>query len=123
MNDEKCRAGGPGPSSCGAVRCPPPRLVVRALAVPGAANRISTNAGSPQWAAIVALAKQAKGSPLGFINPTLYQIACSGRCSQDFHDITIGNDELVNTPVGNSATTGWDAATGLGTPKCDEPGP
>ena len=75
-----------------------------------------TSAGSPQWAAIVALAKQAKGSPLGFINPTLNQIACSSRCSQDFHDITIGNDELVNTPVGNSATTGWDAATGLGTP-------
>jgi hypothetical protein len=82
-----------------------------------------TSAGSPQWAAIVALAKQAKGSPLGFINPTLNQIACSSRCSQDFHDITIGNDELVNTPVGNSATTGLGCGDRLGNAECDEPGP
>jgi subtilase family serine protease len=75
-----------------------------------------TSAGAPQWAAIVALANQLKGGSLGFINPTLYQIACSSNYAQDFHDITIGNNQLVNTPVGFSAATGWDAATGLGTP-------
>ncbi len=32
-----------------------------------------TSAGSPQWAAIIALANQAAGGPLGFLNPTIYQ--------------------------------------------------
>jgi subtilase family serine protease len=75
-----------------------------------------TSAGSPQWASIVALANQLKDGPVGFINPTLYRIACSGRYSADFHDITVGNNQLVGTPVGFAATHGWDSATGLGTP-------
>jgi subtilase family serine protease len=76
-----------------------------------------TSAGSPQWASIVALANQLKGGPLGFINETLYRISrCSARYSADFHDITVGNNQLVGTPVGFAAGTGWDGATGLGTP-------
>src|SRR5712692_5333495 len=76
-----------------------------------------TSAGTPQWAAIVALANQAKGSPLGFINPTLYQIRkCASNYAADFHDITVGNNQLLGTPVGFSATVGYDFATGLGTP-------
>jgi subtilase family serine protease len=75
-----------------------------------------TSAGSPQWASIVALANQLKGAPLGFLNPTLYQVGCSGNYRQDFHDITVGNNRLVGTPVGFSASTGWDAASGWGTP-------
>jgi subtilase family serine protease len=76
-----------------------------------------TSAGSPQWAAIVALANQLKGAPLGFINPTLYAIKCSRRrYAADFHDITVGNNQLVGTPVGFSAAAGYDFATGLGTP-------
>ncbi len=75
-----------------------------------------TSAGSPQWASIVALANQLKGAPLGFLNPTLYQVGCSGNYRQDFHDITVGNNQLVGTPVGFSASTGWDAASGWGTP-------
>ena len=71
-----------------------------------------TSAGSPQWAAIVALANQAHGGPLGFLNRALYQ-GCS---ASDFHDITVGNNQLVGTPVGFSAGAGWDDATGLGTP-------
>jgi subtilase family serine protease len=73
-----------------------------------------TSAGSPQWASIVALANQKNGAPLGFINPTLYQV---GRCAaSDFHDITVGNNQLAGTAVGFSAVSGWDAASGLGTP-------
>jgi subtilase family serine protease len=64
----------------------------------------------------VALANQANGGPLGFINPTLYRIGCSARYGSDFHDITAGNNRLVGTPVGFPAATGWDDATGLGTP-------
>jgi subtilase family serine protease len=75
-----------------------------------------TSAGSPQWAAIVALANQKKGGPLGFLNPTLYKVGCSGKYAADFHDITVGNNELAGTPAGFSAKTGWDDATGWGTP-------
>ena len=58
-------------------------------------------AGSPQWAAIVALADQAKGAPLGYINPSLYAIRCSRQnYGADFHDITTDNNQLFGTPVG-----------------------
>jgi len=76
-----------------------------------------TSAGSPQWAAIVALANQLKAGPVGFINPTLYNLrSCTARYAADFHDITVGNNRLVGTPVGFNAASGWDDATGLGTP-------
>jgi len=75
-----------------------------------------TSAGSPQWAAIVALALQKKGGALGSINGTLYKIHRCGNYAQDFHDITVGNNQLTGTPAGLSATAGYDAATGLGTP-------
>jgi subtilase family serine protease len=71
-----------------------------------------TSAGSPQWAAIVALANQAHGAPLGFLNTALYK-----KCSaSDFHDITVGNNSLFGTQFGFPAKAGWDDATGLGTP-------
>ena len=88
-------------------------------AVPAAAGIYivgGTSAGSPQWAAIVALANQLNGGPLGFINPKLYSIGSSTTYSRDFHDITVGNNQLAGTPVGFPATTGWDDATGFGTP-------
>ncbi|HVH11013.1 MAG TPA: S53 family peptidase, partial [Gemmatimonadales bacterium] len=75
-----------------------------------------TSAGSPQWAAIMALANQAAGRPLGFVNAAIYTLAHSGTYASDFHDITQGNNQMPGTPVGFSATTGWDDATGWGTP-------
>ena len=79
-----------------------------------------TSAGSPQWAAIMALANQLSVKegygPLGFVNPALYQLAQSSHYSSDFHDITQGNNQLVGTPAGENAGTGWDAASGWGTP-------
>ncbi len=69
-----------------------------------------TSAGSPQWASIVALANQKNGAPLGFVNPMLY------KCSGDFHDIIVGDNKLFETLGGFSAVSGWDAASGLGTP-------
>jgi subtilase family serine protease len=84
-----------------------------------------TSAGSPQWAGITALANQArammsKGPIGGNLNPTLYSIYHSSRYSTDFHDITVGNDQLVGTPIGYSASPGYDLASGIGTPIVDQ---
>jgi len=83
-----------------------------------------TSAGSPQWAGIIALANQARANlakgPIGDLNPTLYSIYHSSRYATDFHDITVGNDQLVGTPVGYAAGAGYDLASGIGSPIVDQ---
>lgn len=78
-----------------------------------------TSSGSPQWAAITALADQAAGHRLGFLNPTLYDIAVAvTNYNFAFHDVLTGNnvwDGDGNIP-GYSAGPGWDPTTGLGSP-------
>jgi subtilase family serine protease len=76
-----------------------------------------TSAGSPQWAALTALADEAAGHQLGFLNPTLYAIANSPFYASAFHDITVGNNmwDIAGVP-GYAAHRGWDAASGLGSP-------
>ncbi len=75
-----------------------------------------TSSGAPQWAGIGALANQAAGKPVGFLNPTLYKLA-KNRASyrHDFHDVTVGNNAFHGE--GYSAKKGYDLPTGLGTPK------
>ncbi len=82
-----------------------------------------TSAGTPQWAAIVALADSAVGHDLGNINPTLYRLAASPRYHAVLNDITTGS---IVGPLDNGARLGgatyralpgWDAATGLGAPR------
>jgi len=63
-----------------------------------------TSAVAPLWAALLTLINEVKGSPVGFVNATLYEDAA------DFHDITQGNNGAY------SAAKGWDACTGLGSP-------
>jgi len=82
-----------------------------------------TSAGSPQWAAIAALADQLAASQhkgtIGFINPALYQIGNTPKMYQnDFHDIELGNNIVAGSPhnVGFSAHEGWDDASGWGAP-------
>ncbi|HET8895437.1 MAG TPA: hypothetical protein VFM96_15210, partial [Gaiellaceae bacterium] len=75
-----------------------------------------TSAGSPQMSSVIALANQLKGSTLGYVNDKVYAIAESGAYAADFHDITIGNNQLLGTPFGYSAGSGYDLATGWGTP-------
>lgn len=87
--------------------------------VPGSSNGFyffgGTSEGSPAWAAITALADQAAGHPLGYLNPLLYGIAKNpATYAQDFHDITVG-DNGAGGP-GFSAGTGYDLPTGLGSP-------
>jgi subtilase family serine protease len=72
-----------------------------------------TSFAAPMWAGYLALINQqavANGNkPLGFINPALYSIGLSSSYDTDFHDITSGSN-------GFSATTGYDLATGIGSP-------
>jgi subtilase family serine protease len=75
-----------------------------------------TSAGTPQWAAIVAIADQTAGHPLGNVNPALYALGAGDvKTVGAFHDIITGNNDFP--PIdGYSARRGWDAASGLGSP-------
>jgi subtilase family serine protease len=88
-----------------------------------------TSAGSPQWAGLAALAAQTRHARLGWLNPQLYALSLVKPVYNAlFHDITTGDNSFVGTddagnPVsvpGFAAKTGWDAATGLGTPKANK---
>ena len=87
-----------------------------------------TSAGTPQWAAIVALAnelraRQVRGA-LGLVSPVLYDLARNpSSYSRDFHDITSGANALdlsafglPPSQFGFAAAPGYDLASGLGTP-------
>ena len=73
-----------------------------------------TSAAAPLWAGFMALANQqaaANGKPpVGFLNPLLYQIGAGSRLQQDLHDISAGNNKGFN------ALSGYDLATGWGSP-------
>ena len=72
-----------------------------------------TSAAAPVWAAFTALADEGCGSDAraGLLNPALYTHA------SDLHDVTSGNNDYTGTNGGlYPATTGYDMATGLGTP-------
>lgn len=100
--------------------------VVSSTVFPGVTTILpigGTSAGTPQWAAITALANQHKAKHRGFLNGTLYRIGKSKLYPQTFHDITVGNnsatlstkDGSITIP-GYTAQPGWDAASGLGSP-------
>jgi subtilase family serine protease len=88
-----------------------------------------TSAGSPQWAAITAIADQKAGGNLGFINSALYKIGQDkDKYALNFHDVTSGNNSALEfdsndaavTIPGYAAGSGWDPATGLGSPVADQ---
>jgi kumamolisin len=72
-----------------------------------------TSFAAPMWAGYLALVNQqsvANGNKtVGFINPSLYSIGAGSNYNSDFHDIVSGSN-------GYSATTGYDLATGWGSP-------
>ena len=68
-----------------------------------------TSAVAPLWSALVALATQQAGRSPGFLNPLLYQDY--GGATGAFNDITEGSNGAYR------AGPGWDACTGLGTPR------
>lgn len=82
-----------------------------------------TSASTPVIAAMIALINDARlrvgMSPLGFLNPWLYDTAA--RFPSAFVDITQGDNActanaMICCPFGLPAAVGWDAVTGLGTP-------
>jgi subtilase family serine protease len=85
-----------------------------------------TSAGSPQWAGLVALAAQLRHARVGYLNPQVYLLSQSKPIyAALFHDITTGDNTFHGAAFGDPeiqgfpATTGWDPATGLGTPKAN----
>ena len=85
---------------------------------PGAAGLYftgGTSCGAPQWAGIVALANQAAGRHLGYINQRLYIIAKGASYHLAFHDVTVGNDGFFGD-ASEPARPGYDMPTGLGSP-------
>jgi len=73
-----------------------------------------TSSGSPQWAAIGALADQQAGHRLGALNPALYAIGTGATHALAFHDVTSGNNAWHGP--GLDARVGYDDPTGLGSP-------
>jgi len=87
-----------------------------------------TSASSPLFAGLVSLLNEYRlqngKSPLGFINPIIYDMAKKKQGT--FRDVTIGNNRidrsgpLAPLSEGYDCTDGWDAVTGFGTPNFAE---
>ncbi len=77
-----------------------------------------TSASTPMWAALVALANEARAragkAPLGLLNPRLYRPAVRVA----LHDIVQGNNSVDGVP-GYACRPGWDAVTGWGSVEAD----
>jgi Pro-kumamolisin, activation domain/Putative Ig domain len=79
-----------------------------------------TSAAAPVWAALIALADSSRGcaksGPLGYVLPALYRAASSSYAS-DFNDVQTGNNDFTKTNGGlYAAGSGYDEASGLGSP-------
>eukprot|EP01013_Petalomonas_cantuscygni_P013635 TRINITY_DN280_c0_g1_i2.p1 TRINITY_DN280_c0_g1~~TRINITY_DN280_c0_g1_i2.p1 ORF type:complete len:549 (-),score=141.96 TRINITY_DN280_c0_g1_i2:221-1828(-) len=81
-----------------------------------------TSAAAPAFAALISLVNDKRVSngqrPLGYLNPWIY------KNPSFFTDVTKGTDKVSRggSPLeyGFDAASGWDPATGLGTPKFDK---
>jgi subtilase family serine protease len=80
-----------------------------------------TSAAAPLWAAFTALvdaSSSCAGKSIGFANPLLYNAAASAY-SSDFTDVTSGNNDYTPDLYAGGlypAGTGYDMASGLGSP-------
>jgi subtilase family serine protease len=77
-----------------------------------------TSGAAPTFAALIALANassQCANVNIGFVNPTLYTDAASDY-SSDFYDVTSGNNSAGGGYPLFPALSGYDMASGLGTP-------
>jgi hypothetical protein len=78
-----------------------------------------TSAAAPAWAALIALANASApcgGTPIGFANPALYHAAAVAY-GTDFNDVMSGNNDMTGLNGGlYPAGSGYDMATGLGSP-------
>jgi hypothetical protein len=80
-----------------------------------------TSCAAPLWAGVLALANQRAatvGQPVvGFINPTIYELANESVYNTAFFDVTVGSNAWPSSPSNYFAVPGYDLCTGLGTPK------
>src|ERR1700722_3921299 len=81
-----------------------------------------TSEATPEFAAIVALADQVAGHPLGLLNPTLYKLLA--KHAPGLVDVTSGNNTVsffqgtatkAHLVTGFKAAKGYDLVTGVGT--------
>ena len=70
-----------------------------------------TSAVAPLWSALIARLARATGTRFGLIQTLLYAGVSPGKDVPGFHDITSGNNGAYE------AGPGWDACTGLGSPR------
>ena len=74
-----------------------------------------TSCAAPLWSGFTALVNQQRTAnglaPMGQASPVLYPLLSGSRYASDFHDIANGSTNLYY-----SAVTGYDDASGLGTP-------
>jgi len=70
-----------------------------------------TSAAAPLWGGFTGLVNQLRAQnglqPLGFANPTLYSIGNAASYGNNFHDVTIGNNNYYSAGLGYDNTTGW----------------
>jgi subtilase family serine protease len=86
-----------------------------------------TSVGSPNWAGLIALSDQIAHGRVGLINPELYILGASSHIASNFfHDVTTGDNSVPADPSfpgspiqGFAAKPGYDAVTGLGSPKAN----
>jgi hypothetical protein len=104
-------------------------ITVYAAAYGGWFTTGGTSSSSPLWAAILAdigstPACRTQGHELGFVVPKLYAVALDpAEYDNSFTDITKGNNDVYGYADGlYPATTGYDMATGLGSPRVTGPG-
>lgn len=109
------RASMRGVPDVAAVASPDPGLAIRVRKQWTAAG--GTSVAAPIWAGVLALVNQARrqaGRPrLGAANPALYALP-----SSVFHDVLKG-DNGYGGVTGFAAGKGWDAVTGLGSPRVE----
>jgi subtilase family serine protease len=77
-----------------------------------------TSVGAPQWAALLAIVNSGRGTPISSISlgtdKIIYSAALGGHYSQNYRDITSGNNGGCGANC--NAATGYDLVTGLGSP-------
>ena len=83
-----------------------------------------TSSATPLWAAMLADVNASKTcaaqhSSIGFVTPALYAIAGEpAEAAASFNDVTTGSSDIFGAVKGLfKATAGYDAATGIGTPR------
>jgi subtilase family serine protease len=79
-----------------------------------------TSCAAPLWAGFTALVNQQAATfvrpTVGFVNPAIYAIGKGTDYTNDFHDITTGDNTWSDSPTNFYAVHGYDLCTGWGTP-------